>query len=180
MAPWDNLFGGAAANQFPKPNKTPAPTNAAAVPGQVGWANQLMYQVSQAVYKTQAEQYAEAEKLNASGSVYLTPPIPNGRLHSSEGPILTFPDGSVYYAQSGTVGHIAPTGPAPEIEDGIVIYCTDGRTGQTIVVRSPNERRAMPQILVGNAVINLSKDDIAELVKALLEAGSVRREESHD
>ena len=151
------------------------------------YQNQLQNQLmGQAVYKTQAQQYADAQNVSMRGAVsYITSPSPTSILNGSGGAVLTFSDGSVYYIQSGLVGYVG-SGPgqeqAPEIEDGTVLHIP-GRSGFNssvseirLAIRSPNKERAAAEIDAGGVVLEVSRENISAIVSALLEAGSVRRE----
>ena len=139
--------------------------------------------MGQAVYKTQAQQYADAQNVSmGSAGSYITPPSPTGILNGSGGAVLTFSDGSVYYIQSGSVGSGAGQEQPPEIEEGTVLHIP-GRSGFNssvseirLAIRSPNKERAAAEIDAGGVVLEVSRENISAIVSAPLEAGSVRRE----
>ena len=144
------------------------------------YQDQLM---GQAVYKTQAQQYADAQNVSMRGAVsYITSPSPTSILNGSGGAVLTFSDGSVYYIQSGSVGSGAGQEQPPEIEEGTVLHIP-GRSGFNssvseirLAIRSPNKERAAAEIDAGGVVLEVSRENISAIVSAPLEAGSVRRE----
>ena len=176
----NQLAGGLGQQNTGLGQQTPAGNSLGFLGGYSASQNQSM---GQAVYKTQAQQYADAQNVSMSGAVsYITPPSPTGILNGSGGAVLTFSDGSVYYIQSGAVGSGAGQEQAPEIEDGTVLHIP-GRSGFNgsvseirLAIRSPNKERAIAEIDVGGVVLEVSRENISAIVSALLEAGSVRRE----
>ena len=213
MAIWDNLFGGSpptpyttsegiaittakaqstslsdiyAAQQLAAQQNSSIQSQYNALQRGQQYPSNSIYQdqlMGQAVYKTQAQQYADAQNVSMRGAVsYITPPSPTSILNGSGGAVLTFSDGSVYYIQSGAVGSGAGQEQAPEIEDGTVLHIP-GRSGFNgsvseirLAIRSPNKERGIAEIDVGGVVLEVSRENISAIVSALLEAGSVRRE----
>ena len=122
-----------------------------------------------AVYKTQAQQYADAQ----GGISVSAMPSPSGILNGTNGATLTFTDGSVY-----NIPHERAED-GPQVEDGVTIR--NGNPGNSsIVVRSPNRLRTHASIVVEGREVGLDRNAISELVHALLEAGAMRRGDESD